>query len=90
MHKRNSTKILISLATPRNDNVKNHTNGVIINALLKQQLAGKNGNIIQNLLTDDKIHLSEKGVSILAGNIKRAIHMYTWTGADPGFGIRGT
>ena len=52
-------------------------NGVIINALLKQELAGKNmfliehcymlqdGNIVQNLLTDDKIHLSEKGVSIV-------------------------
>ena len=57
--------------------MKNHTNGVIINALLKQQLGGTNGNIIQNLLTDDKIHLGEKGVSILAGNIKRDIHMYT-------------
>ena len=34
----------------------------------------QDGNIIQDLLTDDKIHLIEKGVSILAGNIKRAIH----------------
>ncbi|CAG2229894.1 unnamed protein product [Mytilus edulis] len=33
-----------------------------------------NGNPNDNLLCEDKIHLNDKGISILASNIKRAIH----------------
>jgi len=61
----------------------------IINALVKQKILGDqstsvsycehnnmlfNGNPINDLLSDDKYHLSTKGVSFLASNLKRAIH----------------
>ena len=71
--------IIISLTTPRNDNISFHTNGQIINALLKQKLISDPvecvtycehsnmvafGNPIKELLNEDKYHLSSKGVSI--------------------------
>jgi lysophospholipase L1-like esterase len=69
------------------DNIKYHTNGQIINALIKQQLHDHpsvhlidhgymlhDGNPLRDLLSDDGVHLSEKGVSQLAANMKRAIH----------------
>ena len=34
-----NTICIISLATPRRDNLKYHTNGQIVNALLKQQFS---------------------------------------------------
>ena len=86
-HRWNSTKVLISLATPRYDSVNHNTNGIIINALLKQKLLDNKGvvlidhsnmlhegNVVPKLLAEDKYHLSEQGVSVLASNIKRAIH----------------
>jgi lysophospholipase L1-like esterase len=82
-----STRIIISLATPRTDDISYHTNGQILNALVKQQLHGNSsvslidhsymlhdGNPQYGLLADDGFHLSDKGVSLLAANIKRAIH----------------
>lgn len=80
-------KCVISLATPRSDDIQYHTKGVIINALIKKKLSGScnlsfadhsnmlsEGNAMQSLLAEDKFHLSEKGISVLANNIKRAIH----------------
>ncbi|CAG2210987.1 unnamed protein product [Mytilus edulis] len=82
-------KIIISLTTPRKDDIGFFTNGQIINALVKQSIIGNEvtsvtycehsnmllqGNPINDLLTDDKFHLSTKGVSILASNIKKSIH----------------
>ena len=82
-----STQMIIFLTTPRVDNIKYHTNGQIINALIKQQLHDHpsvnlidhgymlhDGNPLPDLLTEDGVHLSEKGVSQLAANMKRAIH----------------
>ena len=81
--------IIISLATPRKDNIMYHTNGQIINALIKQKLISDpvecvsycehthmmwHGSPIDELLNEDKYHLSTKGVSILASNLKKAIH----------------
>jgi len=84
-----NVKIVISLTTPRKDDIGYYTNGQIINALVKQKILGDqstfvsycehnnmlfNGNPINDLLSDDKYHLSTKGVSFLASNLKRAIH----------------
>lgn len=81
-------KIVISFTTPRCDSMNNSTNGQIINALLKQKFAGVDGiyfaehiNMLQfgnpnkELLCEDGYHLNDKGITILAGNIKRAIHI---------------
>lgn len=80
-------KIIISLTTPRSDSVTNNTNGQIINLLLKQKFTGVDniflvehsnmlyqGNPKRDLLCADGYHLNEKGISHLAGNLKRAIH----------------
>jgi hypothetical protein len=37
-HKWPNTEIIVSLATPRKDNLKFHTNGQIINALIKEKI----------------------------------------------------
>ena len=79
--------IIISLTTPRNDGVIHHTNGQIVNAMLRQTYNqhGKvylvdhsnmchDGLPISDCLSDDGYHLSDKGVTQLAGNIRRAIH----------------
>lgn len=79
-----NTTTIISLATPRLDNLGYHTNGQITNALIKQRITEvsycdhsnmlKDGNPTPDYLSDDKYHLSKKGTSILAANIKKAIH----------------
>ena len=80
--------MVISLTTPRCDDVNNTTNGQIINALLKQKYAGAGPNITlvdhsnmlvhgnpnADILCEDGVHLNEKGLSLLAVNLKRAIH----------------
>ena len=81
-------KCIISLTTPRKDNMSNSTNAQILNVLIKQKFIGVdnlyfadhtnmlvNGNPNDNLLCEDRYHLSEKGISLLASNIKRAIHV---------------
>ncbi|VDI73736.1 Hypothetical predicted protein [Mytilus galloprovincialis] len=78
---------IISLTTPRLDSVIFNTNGQIINALLKQIYDDnkdvllvdhgnmlRNGNPIAELLSQDKFHLSDSGVSQLSANLKRGIH----------------
>ncbi|CAC5421712.1 unnamed protein product [Mytilus coruscus] len=78
---------IISLTTPRLDSVIFNTNGQIINALLKQIYDDnkdvllvdhgnmlRNGNPIAELLSEDKFHLSDSGVSQLSANLKRGIH----------------
>ncbi|CAC5385215.1 unnamed protein product [Mytilus coruscus] len=78
---------IISLTTPRLDSIIFNTNGHIINALLKQiyddnkdVLLVDHGNMLRNghpiaeLLSEDKFHLSDSGVSQLSANLKRGIH----------------
>lgn len=84
-----NTRIIISLATPRKDNIQFHTNGQILNALIKQIIVTDKsnqlfycdhssmmyqGNPSDNILEDDKYHLNTQGVSFLANNLKKAMH----------------
>lgn len=82
-----SAMCIVSLATPRIDSVKYNMNGQIINAMLRQVFSSSDkvklldhSNMCQEglpnleLLCDDGYHLSEKGCSQLAANMKRAIH----------------
>ena len=87
-HKWPNTEIIVSLATPRKDNLKFHTNGQIINALIKEKIISNltkisfcdhsnlliNGNPCEDMLTEDKYHLSSYGLSFFASNLKKAIH----------------
>ncbi|CAG2192164.1 unnamed protein product [Mytilus edulis] len=78
---------IVSLATPRLGNVVHHTNGQIINAMLRQSFAQSlqvhlvdhsnmchEGMSMAEFLADDGYHLNEKGTSQLAANMKRMIH----------------
>jgi hypothetical protein len=82
-----SIKIIISLCTPRLDNINYQTNGEIINALIKQKTATSvdilicdhsnklvNGFPSPEFLDDKLFHLSGKGISCLAENLKKSIH----------------
>ena len=84
-----NVKIIVSLTTPRTDNLNNQTNGQIINAMLKQKfLQGgsdvciiehnnmlySDGNPNKSLLREDGYHLTDRGVSNLAQNFRNAIH----------------
>ena len=86
-HKWSQSKIIISLATPRADEFHHHTNGQILNTLLEQHVLENqsvttlnhsnmlhDGSPDLNLLNEDGVHLNEKGVSLLASNMKRMIH----------------
>lgn len=81
-------KVVISFTTPRCDTLNNSTSAQIINVLLRQKFLGVdnifftehpnmlvNGIPNKDLLQPDGIHLNDKGISLLAGNIKRAIHI---------------
>lgn len=83
-----SVKIVLSSTTPRCDSANNTTNGQLINVLLKQKFSGVDnvffvdhsnmlfhGNPNKQLINEDGIHLNNKGISFLAGNIKRAVHL---------------
>lgn len=80
-------KILVSSTTPRNDSMDHSTSGQIINVLLKQKFAGVDniyvldhlnmlikGKPNRDLLETDGYHLNDKGLALLASNIKRGIH----------------
>lgn len=82
-------KLIISLTTPRKDNIEYHSNGQIINIIIKQQLISNphnrvsycehsnmlnQGLPVDELLQTDQYHLSQKGVSFLASNLRKAIH----------------
>lgn len=80
-------KLIISATTPRMDSMDHSTNAQIINVLLKQKFTGvdniylvehnnmlRYGNPNRDLLKDDKYHLTDKGIAILASNLKRGIH----------------
>ena len=87
-HKWPNTEIIVSLATPRKDNLKLHTNGQIINALIKEKIISNptkisfcdqsnlliKGNPCEDMLTEDKYHLSSYGLSFYASNLKKAMH----------------
>ena len=77
----------MSLTTPRNDSEIHCVNSEILDGLIKRTfLAQENeiicdnanmchSNIPQNqLLKDDKFHLSDKGISMLAAIMKRMLH----------------
>ena len=82
-----SIKIIISLCTPRLDNINYQTNGEIINAFIKQKTATSvdilvcdhsnmlvNGLLSPEFLDDKLFNLSGKGISCLAANLKKSIH----------------
>ena len=79
--------MVISLATPRNDDIAYHTNVLVVNALLKQKYHDdENIRTVEHtnmfvdgipnseMLQDDNYHLNARGTSALAFNIKNAIH----------------
>ena len=82
------SKIIISLATPRNDSNLLQINTQVVNALLKKEYMDNskitisdNDNMLLNgqpneqfLDKTDRYHLSDQGVSKLAANIKNSIH----------------
>lgn len=83
----NDVTILVSLTTPRSDDLLHQTNGQIINALIKQRFSDnemilycdhsnmlKNGNPNADYLSEDKYYISAKGISMLAANLKKSIH----------------
>ena len=85
-NKSSDTKIIISLATPRSDREEWNINQELVNAMLKQNLRGKqNVSISENsnlayhghprrgLVEKDGIHLTKDGAAILAANLKRSI-----------------
>ena len=80
-------KTVVSLSTPRTDNRICRVNSEIIDGLVKREFMDKqdvyvsdNGNMwhgsipISHLLKSDKFHLTERGISLLASNIKNALH----------------
>lgn len=80
-------KIIISLETARADNPRHNTNVKLLNALIEQKFFGSNnihlcdnsnfffnGEPIANFLADDQYHLTDKGASRLAANMRSAIH----------------
>ncbi|CAG2257866.1 unnamed protein product [Mytilus edulis] len=80
-------KTIVSLTTPRLDNRLHRLNSEIIDGLVKRKYldnkdvyVSDNSNMwhgqvsIQQLLNEDKFHLSERGTSMLASNIKNALH----------------
>jgi len=82
-----SPECIISLTTARQDDLMHSTNAQIINALVQQQYVDhdkihliehnnmlRDGNSNVDLLNTDLYHLNNKGVSILAANIKSVIH----------------
>ena len=80
-----AAKICISLTTPRTDDPTYFTKGQIINAVIKEKLADRviidHSNMLiegypnAELLSDkDGYHLNYAGTSMLASNIKQALH----------------
>ena len=82
-----AARVVISLATPRNDDIAYHTNVLVVNALLKQKYHDdENIRTVEHtnmfvdgipnseMLQDDNYHLNARGTSALAFKIKNAIH----------------
>ena len=82
-----SPACIISLTTARQNDLMHSTNAQIINALVQQQYVDhdkihliehnnmlRDGNPNVDLLNTDLFHLNNKGVSMLAANIKSVIH----------------
>ena len=82
-----SPECIISLTTARQNDLMHSTNAQIINALVQQQYVDhdkihliehnnmlRDGNPNVDLLNTDLFHLNNKGVSMLAANIKSVIH----------------
>jgi hypothetical protein len=84
-----STGVIISLATPRLDDVSHFNNSQLINVLIKHKFSDDEsvfiadhsnmlqyGNPDKFLLDHDGVHLNKKGTSFLASNTKHATHLY--------------
>jgi len=82
-----NTKTIISLTTPRNDCDEISANCEILDALIKRKYLNNKDVIISDnynmwhnntptrqLLKQDKFHLTAKGASILASNMKSVLH----------------
>lgn len=80
-------KTVVSLATPRQDKPLNRLNSEILNGLIKKNyldnkdiFVSENSNIWNGsmnwsqLLNNDKYHLSPRGVTMLASNLRNALH----------------
>jgi hypothetical protein len=80
-------KTIVSLTTPHADSRLARLNSEIVDGLLKRDCMDKkdiyisdNSNMwhgptpVNDLLKTDKFHLSDRGVSLLASNIKNAMH----------------
>ncbi|VDI52139.1 Hypothetical predicted protein, partial [Mytilus galloprovincialis] len=72
------SKCLISLATPRADDINHHTNENIelspCYGCRTHKHAIRRKHHDDTTISDDKYHLNDKGTSILANNLKHAIH----------------
>ena len=82
-----NAKCIVSLTTPRSDNMSTFTNGQITNALVKEKFNDKShitmadhSNMLINgspngefLSQKDNYHLNANGTAMLASNLKRAI-----------------
>jgi hypothetical protein len=79
--------MIISMTTPRADDILHQRNGQIINAPIKQKFSSDqntvccdHSNMLMNgdpspvYLADDGYQLSAIGISVLARNTKKAIH----------------
>ena len=86
-----NTKIVISLETTRADSISYNTKVKLLNALIEENFLGTvdiylcdssdfffNGEPIRNFLDNDLYHLSDKGASRLAANMKYVIHTALW------------
>ena len=82
-----NTKTIVSLTTPRFDNRLHRLNSEILDGLIKKKyLENKDVFVSDNtnlwhgpvptseLLKHDKFHLTDRGTSMLAANLKNAIH----------------
>ena len=82
------TKVIVSLTTPREDNAVINLNSEILDGIVKRDyLDSQSVHISENsnmryghlstselLSSEDRFHLSVKGTSVLASNIKNALH----------------
>lgn len=95
------SKIIISLETARADSVTYNTSAKLLNAMIEQKFLGSaniyicdnsnfssNGEPIRQFLDSDLCHLSVKGTSKLAANMKNTIHSCLGIESKQGFRAR--
>jgi hypothetical protein len=81
-----NTQVIVSCGTPRADSSKHNSSVKLVNAILENEFADntkvkvcfhnnmtRRGEPNRELLDDDGIHLTPRGTSVLAGNLKHAV-----------------